>query len=88
MSQGVTKYRLPTPCRELQTVELQGFPATFHVVTTPTSESELGDICWECNILEFACQIKGGLNEKTIVGLYNHGPTARAVAKDLLEKRG
>jgi hypothetical protein len=88
MSQGIKKHSLQCPTGGFQLVELQGLPPTFYVVTKPTKKSELSDICRLCNILEFACQIRGGLREETIVGIYNHGPTARAIAQDLLDKRG
>ena len=88
MSQGVERVCLRNPTSGMQVIELQGFPARFWVVTQPTTESELGDFCFECNILEFACQIRGGLRVGTIVGCYNDEKTTRHKSQELLDARG
>jgi hypothetical protein len=82
--QGVQRVWLHSPGHGNLRVELQGFPATFWVVTKPTPTSELGDICFEANIIELACQFRGGLDETTIHGIYVSEVEAQRVAANLL----
>ena len=66
-------------------MKIQGFPAHFWVVTTPTPFSGLGDICFRCDFIQFALQIRGGLNENEIVGVYADQQAATQDAEDLLK---
>ncbi len=59
----------------------------FWIVTRPTPLSELGDICFECTFESLARQIRGGLQEEAIVGMYLEERYARRVAERLLEAR-
>ena len=65
-----------------------GLPEHFWVVTIPTTQSEIGDVCFQCDFAQFALQIRGGLNEKEIVGIYADQDAAVAVAEALLQARG
>ena len=69
-------------------VEIQGFPATFWIVTKPKPGQTVDDICCEVNILQFACMVRGGMDESTIHGIYVSGVMARAVADALLTAAG
>jgi len=61
----------------------------FWLVLEPSPASELGDICFQCDLQQFARQIRGGLDESTIVGAFTDESEATAVAEGLLEgKRG
>ena len=42
----------------------------FFVVTYPKPESELGDICFPCDIESFSLQVKGGLDAADVEGFY------------------
>ena len=61
-----------------------GFPETFWFVVSPTPNSELGDICFECDFERFARQIRGGLDEQTIVGIFVDQTEAVELAERLL----
>jgi len=82
--QGVQRVWLHNPGHGDLKVELQGFPATFWIVTKPTPVSEMGDICFETNMLEFACQVRGGLDDALIHGIYVNQSEAERVARTLL----
>ena len=62
-------------------------PERFWVVVRPTGLSELGDICFECDFRRYALQIRGGLDEETIVGVYVDEQEAKRVAEELLRER-
>ena len=66
-------------------MKIQGLPAHCWVVTTPTPLSGLGDICFQCDFAQFALQVRGGLNEKEIVGIYADQQTATHEAEHLLK---
>jgi hypothetical protein len=82
--QGVQRVWLHSPGHGNLRVELQGFPATFWVVTKPTSSSEVDDICFEANIFGLADQFRAGLDETTIHGIYVSEVEAQRVAVNLL----
>lgn len=63
-------------------------PDRFWVVVQPTTVSELGDICFECDFRSYALQVRGGLDEETIVGIYADEQEARQVAEGLLRELG
>jgi hypothetical protein len=65
-------------------MKLQGIPEWFFVVTVPTLYSSIGDICFRCDFRQFALQIRGGLDENTIFGIYADEAIARAEARRLL----
>ena len=64
-----------------------GLPETFWVVTSPTPDSALGDICFECDFARFALQIRGGLNEEQIVGIFANQQSAVMKAESLLQAK-
>ena len=47
-----------------QSMKTHGLPETLWFVVSPTPNSELGDICFECDFERFALQIRGGLDER------------------------
>ena len=65
-------------------MKLQGLPEWFWVVTVPTLYSTIGDICFRCDFRQFALQVRGGLNENSIVGIYADEAPAQVEAKRLL----
>ena len=67
-----------------------GVPETFWLVLKPTKHSELGDICFRCDLKQFANQVRGGLDETSIVGVFADEDGAITEAMTLLEagKRG
>lgn len=60
--------------------------SSFWVVTKPTKNSELGDICFHCTPQEFARQIKGGLQEDEIHSVYDNRSSAEEKAKWLIHR--
>ena len=66
-------------------MKIQGLPDHFWVVTTPTPVSDLGDICFQCDFAQFALQVRGGLNENEIVGIYADQQAAAQEAEHLLQ---
>lgn len=65
-------------------MKTQGLPEWFWVVTVPTPYSSVGDICFRCDLRQFAQQVRGGLDENTIFGVYADEPNARAEAERLI----
>lgn len=65
-------------------MKIVGMPEKFWVVTTPTANSELGDICFACDFRQFALQIRGGLEIGRVVGIYAIEDDAKATATKLL----
>lgn len=59
----------------------------FWVVTIPTKESTLQDICFECDLKGLALQFKGGLSPDDIIGMYPSKENARYVANNELNKK-
>ena len=66
-------------------MKVVGMPETFWVVTTPTANSDLGDVCFECDFKQFALQVRGGLEVESIVGIYADGEAAKEIATKLIE---
>jgi hypothetical protein len=66
-------------------MKVHGIPDTLWFVTSPTPNSELGDICFECDFGRFALQIRGGLDEKKIVGVFADQAEAKELAEKLLQ---
>ena len=67
-----------------QSMKTHGIPETLWFVVSPTPNSELGDICFECDFERFALQIRGGLDEQKIVGIFADGGEAKELAERLL----
>ena len=65
-------------------MKLQGIPEWFWVVNVPTPHSTIGDICFRCDFRQFALQVRGGLDENSIVGVYADEAIAEAEAARLL----
>jgi hypothetical protein len=65
-------------------MKLQALPEWFWVVTVPTLYSSIGDICFRCDFRQFALQVRGGLDDNTIFGIYADAALAQAEAKRLL----
>ena len=65
-------------------MKIHGLPERFWVVVSPSPVSELGDICFECDFAQFAVQVRGGLDERRIVGIFADGAEATELAKKLL----
>ncbi len=63
---------------------VKGLPERFWVVTVPTPLSTVEDISFRCNFARFACQIRGGLHEDAIVGIFAEEADARDAAERLL----
>ena len=82
--QGSIRVKLNKGFGPSQVVELQGFPATFWIVTKPGPNSELEDICFMANLLSYTVQCKGGLETNDIYGFYESSTEAHAVARRLL----
>lgn len=60
----------------------------FWVVTYPTGQSEMGDICFEANVQDLMLMSRGGLNPNEIQGIFKSQGPATALAKQLLSKQG
>ena len=71
-----------------QGMVIVGMPETFWVVTRPTPNSELGDICFESDFKRFALQVRGGLKVENILGIYADQEVANATATKLLAAVG
>ncbi len=71
-------------------MKFHGVPEVFWLVLQPSPRSELGDICFRCDLQQFARQVRGGLDEEDIVGVFADEGDAVAEAKRLLgiEERG
>jgi hypothetical protein len=69
-------------------MKIHGMPETFWVVTRPTENSELVDICFECGFAGLMRQVLGGLTEDEIVGVYADEEQAKEAAAKLLGERG
>jgi hypothetical protein len=63
---------------------IQGLPETFWVVTRPTKVSTLVDILFPCTFSQLMNQVRGGLHEDEIVGIYADEDEAMLTARELL----
>lgn len=62
---------------------------SFWVVEKPSISSTLDDICFECpNVAYLINQVRGGLDEKNIVGLFTKEAKAKKMAEKLLADLG
>jgi hypothetical protein len=59
----------------------------FFVVEKPKSkEDKVDDIVFESTVLYFANQVRGGLDEKTVLGIYKQKSDARRVATEAIKE--
>jgi len=65
----------------------EGVIKSFWVVTTPTKESTIDDICFEATPAQLAMQAHGGLNAADIEAVYDNEKEARIHADGLLKGR-
>lgn len=65
-------------------MKIHGLPETLWFVVSPTPVSGLDDICFECDFERFALQVRGGLDEHKIVGIFADGTEAKELAEKLL----
>ena len=63
-------------------------PETFWVVTQPSPVSVLEDICFPCTFGRLMLQVRGGLTEDDIVGVYADEDEAKGAAAKLLGEHG
>ena len=59
-------------------------PDKFWLVVSPSPVSTLGDICFKCDLQQFAVQIRGGLDEQKIVAAFAEEQPAIELAERLL----
>lgn len=59
----------------------------FWVVTKPSGESELVDICFEASITDMMLQAKGGLKTDEILAILKSKSEAEKLAQSLLDKQ-
>ena len=58
---------------------------SFWVVEKPSTSATLDDICFECeNVAYLINQVRGGLSEKNIVGLFTKEAKAKKMAEKLI----
>ena len=63
---------------------IHGLPEKFWVVTKPSPVSTLEDILFPCTFPRLMLQVRGGLNEDEIAGIYADETEARKAAAMLL----
>ena len=61
-------------------------PDSFYVVTFPTPNSVLEDICFKTTLKGLQLQFKGGLDHADVYGIYFTQKKAEIVANGLLER--
>ncbi len=62
-----------------------GLPETFWVVTSPSTESDIGDICFKCDFRKYALQVRGGLDVEKVVGIFANEDEAVELAELLIQ---
>lgn len=65
-------------------MKIVGLAQKFWVVTQPSANSPLGDFCFECDFRRFALQVRGGLDEASIKGIFAEQKDAEAFAGSLI----
>ena len=68
-------------------MNIVGLPPKFWVVTQPSPVSIFTDICFACDFAGFASQVRGGLSEEHIVGIFAGEEQAAEQARALLAAR-
>ena len=66
-------------------MEVVGMPSAIWLVTRPTPDSQLADICRQIDFPAYILEVRDGLCVKDIVGVYANKQTAVAVASELLD---
>ena len=66
------------------TMKTHGLPEQFYIVTKPSPVSTMEDICFACTFERLMLQVRGGLTEDEIVGIYADETEARQAAGRLL----
>lgn len=70
---------------QIPTNEITDKLGKFFVVTKPqTKKPQLSDILMELTLIEFVRQIKGGLTEKEILGVFKDRSPANIFAKQII----
>src|SRR5690606_29776753 len=59
----------------------------FWIVVEPTAVSTLADICFRSSFTHFAGQVRGGLHEDQLAGIFAEEESAAEMATSLLERR-
>jgi hypothetical protein len=67
-------------------MKIHGMVNKFFVVTKPSPVSELADICFSCTYEQFMLQVRGGLKEEDIVGIFIDDAEAKRMAMKLVGK--
>ncbi len=67
-------------------MRIRGMVNKFWIVTKPSPVSELTDICSPRTYQQFMLQVRGGLKEEDIVGIFAHEDEARSMAMKLVGK--
>ena len=65
-------------------MNINGLPETFWVVRKPSPVSTLQDICFPCTFERLVKQVRGGLKEEEIVGIFADETEATEAARKLL----
>ena len=63
---------------------IHGLPEKFWVVTKPSPVSTLADICFGCTFEQLMLDVRGGLKEDEIIGIFADEDEARLAARELL----
>ena len=69
---------------EAQQPEMVDEVGSFWVVTRPSEISTMEDIVFESNVLHFANQVRGGLYEEEVIGIYKEESKAVKTADQLI----
>jgi hypothetical protein len=72
------------PVKEVQRPEMVDEVGSFWVVTRPNQQSTMEDVVFESSVLHFANQIRGGLYEDEVIGLYKDEAKAVKTADQLI----
>jgi len=69
--------------------EAEGIPVDeigkFFIVEKPTKDSEMVDVVYELTLPEFALQVKGGLDVKSILGVYKQKSDANRAGTEAMK---
>jgi hypothetical protein len=63
---------------------IHGLPEKFWIVTKPSPVSTLADICFACTFEQLMLDVRGGLKEDEIIGIFADEDEARLTARELL----
>jgi hypothetical protein len=63
---------------------IHGLPKRFWVVTKPSPVSQMCDICFPCTFEQLMLQVRGGLKEEEVVGIFADEDEAHMTAMELL----